>query len=319
MCVTCGCSEDAEPTITHPQTGQVVGIGGESHEHHHHTLADGMAIAHSHASSHSHSHTLPDGIVISHSHVRDHSTKSNAISQVHAKLHSTTISLEEKILQKNNLIAAQNRGWFQGRNILALNLVSSPGAGKTTLLTRTINDLKHQLPIHVIEGDQETANDALKIQETGCKVVQINTGTGCHLEAAMVERGLQELNPPLNSVVMIENVGNLVCPALFDLGERAKVVILSVTEGEDKPIKYPHMFRASEIMILTKVDLLPYVQFDVERCLEYARTVNPRIQIFQVSAIAGAGLENWYEWLRSQCQKSQFVTNHLSSFKEVVE
>jgi hydrogenase nickel incorporation protein HypB len=175
--------------------------------------------------------------------------------------------------------------------------MSSPGAGKTTLLTRTINDLKDQLTISVIEGDQETINDAKKIQATGCKVVQINTGTGCHLDATMIERGLQKLNPPLDSVVMIENVGNLVCPALFDLGENLKVVILSVTEGEDKPIKYPHMFRASEIMILTKIDLLPYVQFDVEKCIEYAQQVNPHIQIFQVSALTGTGLENWYEWL----------------------
>jgi hydrogenase nickel incorporation protein HypB len=242
---------------------------------------------------HSHTHTLADGSLITHTH---HSEA----SQIHAKIHSTTISLEQDILTKNNLIAAQNRGWFKGRNILSLNLVSSPGAGKTTLLTRTINDLKNRLPIYVIEGDQETINDAKKIQETGCKVVQINTGTGCHLEAAMVERALRELNPPLNSVVMIENVGNLVCPALFDLGEKAKVVILSVTEGEDKPIKYPHMFRASDVMILTKIDLLPYVQFDVERCLEYARTVNPQIRIFQVSAITGFGLESWYEWLNSQ-------------------
>ncbi|MBR8834781.1 MAG: hydrogenase nickel incorporation protein HypB [Stigonema ocellatum SAG 48.90 = DSM 106950] len=272
MCVTCGCSDDAEATITHPETGQVVAMNSQRDNHHH-----------------SHTHTLPDGTVITHSH-------SNA-SEIHAKIHSTTISLEQDILAKNNLLAAQNRGWFKGRNILALNLMSSPGAGKTTLLTRTINDLKHQLSISVIEGDQETSNDAQKIKETGCKVVQINTGTGCHLDAAMVERGLQRLNPSLNSVVMIENVGNLVCPALFDLGEQAKVVILSVTEGEDKPIKYPHMFRASEIMVLTKIDLLPYVQFDVQRCIEYAQHVNPEIRIFQVSALTGTGLENWYEWV----------------------
>jgi hydrogenase nickel incorporation protein HypB len=269
MCVTCGCSDNAHSTITNLATGEV--------EHNHH---------------HNHTHSLPDGTVITHSH--DHQGEE---SQIHAKIHGTTISLEQDILAKNNLLAAQNRGWFQGRNILALNLMSSPGAGKTTLLTRTIEDLKHQLPISVIEGDQETANDAQKIQETGCKVVQINTGTGCHLEAAMIARGLQQLNPPLNSVVMIENVGNLVCPALFDLGEQAKVVILSVTEGEDKPIKYPHMFRASEIMILTKVDLLPYVQFDLEKCIEYARQVNPKIQVFQVSATTGMGLEGWYGWL----------------------
>ena len=277
MCVTCGCSDDAEVKITNPETGEVATINSPSDTHHHH-----------------HTHTLPDGTVITHSHSHDPITEA---SQIHANIHSTTISLEHDILAKNNLIAAQNRGWFKGRNILPLNLMSSPGAGKTTLLTRTINDLKHQLPINVIEGDQETTNDAKKIQETGCQVVQINTGTGCHLDAAMVERGLQQLNPPLNSVVMIENVGNLVCPALFDLGELFKVVILSVTEGEDKPIKYPHIFRASQVMILTKIDLLPHVQFDVQRCLEYARQVNPHIQVFQVSALTGTGLENWYEWL----------------------
>ncbi len=273
MCVTCGCSDDAEATIAHPETGEVVAINSQGNNHHTHTLADGTVITHSH---------------------HDAITET---SQVHAKIHGTTISLEQDILAKNNLIAAQNRGWFKGRNILTLNLMSSPGSGKTTLLTRTINDLKHQLSISVIEGDQETSNDAKKIKETGCKVVQINTGTGCHLDAAMVERGLQQLNPPLNSMVMIENVGNLVCPALFDLGEQAKVVILSVTEGEDKPIKYPHMFRASDIMVLTKIDLLPYVQFDVERCIEYAQQVNPEIRIFQVSALTGTGLENWYDWV----------------------
>ncbi|QIR40868.1 hydrogenase nickel incorporation protein HypB [Tolypothrix sp. PCC 7910] len=275
MCVTCGCSDDAESKVTNLATGEV------NHHHHHHD--DGT-----------HTHTLPDGTVITHSHSHDHHREA---SQIHAKMHGTTISLEQDILAKNNLLAAQNRGWFKGRNILALNLMSSPGAGKTTLLTRTIKDLASKSTISVIEGDQETTNDAKKIQETGCKVVQINTGTGCHLDASMIERGLQQLNPPLNSVVMIENVGNLVCPALFDLGEQAKVVILSVTEGEDKPIKYPHMFRASEVMILTKIDLLPYVQFDVQKCLEYARQVNPEIQIFQVSSTTGAGLENWYEWL----------------------
>ncbi len=276
MCITCGCADGAEPTITNSQTGKVSVINSQEDQHHH-------------------THTLPDGTVITHS----HESHPHQPSQIHAQIHSTTITLEENILGKNNLIAAQNRGWFKGRNILALNLVSSPGSGKTTLLVRTINDLKSKIPIYVIEGDQETANDAQKIKETGCQVVQINTGTGCHLDAAMVERGLQELNPPLNSVVMIENVGNLVCPALFDLGERAKVAILSVTEGEDKPIKYPHIFRASDVMILTKIDLLPYLQFDVERCLAYARQVNPNIIIFQVSAIAGIGLESWYQWLQN--------------------
>jgi hydrogenase nickel incorporation protein HypB len=183
-------------------------------------------------------------------------------------------------------------------NALALNLVSSPGAGKTTLLVRTIQDLHDEFAIAVIEGDQATTNDARRIRETGCPVVQINTGSGCHLDAAMVERGLQALSPPPNSLVMIENVGNLVCPALFDLGERAKVVILSVTEGEDKPIKYPQMFRASTVMLLTKIDLLPYVAFDRDRCLEYARQVNPHLRVYPLSATTGTGLEAWYDWLR---------------------
>lgn len=304
MCVTCGCSDQGEATITNPETGEVSKIKTEQDEHHHtHTLPDGTFITHSHSneSTDAHTPTRLESSTINHSHTHASIHTHNAeASHIHAKMHGTTISLEQDILWKNNFLAAQNRGWFKGRNILALNLVSSPGAGKTTLLTRTIQDLKSQIPIHVIEGDQETANDAKKLQETGCKVVQINTGTGCHLEAAMVERGLQELNPPLNSIVMIENVGNLVCPALFDLGEQAKVVILSVTEGEDKPIKYPHMFRASSIMILTKIDLLPYVEFDVERCLEYAKQVNHKVQIFQISAKTGEGLENWYGWLNSQ-------------------
>ena len=212
----------------------------------------------------------------------------------------TTITLETDILAKNNLLAERNRGWFEGRNILALNLVSSPGAGKTTLLERTLSDLKGTLPISVIEGDQETVNDAQRIKATGCKVVQINTGTGCHLEADMLARGLKELNPPMNSVVMIENVGNLVCPALFDLGEQCKVAILSVTEGEDKPVKYPHMFRAADIMILNKIDLLPYVSFDVNACIAHAQSVNPDIRVFQLSATKGDGLQDWYNWLDKQ-------------------
>jgi len=308
MCVTCGCSDNGEVTITnvnyepnsdqpHPnppltkEREQVFppltkgGLGGVNS-----TITQ---------VEETHTHTLADGTVITHSHNHNHP------AEIHAKIHNKTITLEQEILSKNDLIAAENRGWFNGRNILALNLVSSPGAGKTTLLCRTIKDLKNELNISVIEGDQETVNDAEKIRETGCKVVQINTGTGCHLEAAMVKRGYIELNPPLNSVLMIENVGNLVCPALFDLGEKAKVVILSVTEGEDKPIKYPHMFRESEVMILNKIDLLPYVQFDVEKCLEYAKKVNPQIQIFQVSATTGEGLENWYEWLKISRKQSE--------------
>lgn len=286
MCVTCGCSDDAQVTIAHPDD-----------EFHAHTLPDGTMIHHAHDHPPTHDHHEHD-----HHHPHSHNT-----AQIHADIHHTTLTLEHNILAKNNLIAAQNRGWLKGRNTIALNLVSSPGSGKTTLLTRTITDLKSEIPIHVIEGDQETMNDARRIQETGCHVVQINTGTGCHLEAAMVEQGLQQLNPPLHSIVMIENVGNLVCPALFDLGEHAKVAILSVTEGEDKPIKYPHMFRASNVMILTKIDLLPYISFDVDRCLDYAHQVNPQMQIFQVSATAGTGLDRWYDWLRTTWQAQEIL------------
>jgi hydrogenase nickel incorporation protein HypB len=294
MCVTCGCSDHAQATLTNPKTGDVVAMSTDD--------------AAPKPSPDLHVHVLPDGTVVTHAHdhATDHASHQTHAhdaadsAQLHAQIHRTTLSLEQNILAKNDRIAAQNRGWFNGRQTLALNLVSSPGSGKTTLLTRAIADLQSEFPLAVIEGDQATANDAQRIQATGCPVVQINTGTGCHLDAAMVEQGLQELDPPLHSIVMIENVGNLVCPALFDLGEHAKVVILSITEGEDKPIKYPHMFRASQVMILTKIDLLPYVQFDVDRCLDYARQVNPHLRVFQVSATQGLGLDDWYNWLRQR-------------------
>ncbi|WP_409410872.1 hydrogenase nickel incorporation protein HypB [Bradyrhizobium sp. sBnM-33] len=199
-------------------------------------------------------------------------------------------------------MAATNRAWFSGREILALNLVSSPGAGKTTLLERTIRDLHHEANLFVIEGDQATANDGERIRLAGAPAVQVNTGTGCHLEADMIARGISELRPPSGSIVMIENVGNLVCPAMFDLGEHARIVVLSVTEGEDKPIKYPHMFRSANLMILNKIDLLPHVDFDVDRTVAYARQVNPDIEVIQLSSRTGAGLEQWYDWLRRQMQ-----------------
>ena len=240
-------------------------------------------------------------IHLAEAHAHDGHTHTYADGHTHSHTHGTVLNLEQEILAKNNRLAERNRGWLAGRNILALNLVSSPGAGKTTLLERTIRELGGELSFAVIEGDQaDRPTTPSASRPTGCRVVQINTGTGCHLDAAMMARGLQQLDPPLSSVVMIENVGNLVCPALFDLGERAKVVIVSVTEGDDKPIKYPHMFRASELMLLNKIDLLPYVSFDVERCLDYARQVNPRLQILQVSATRGDGLDEWYQWLRQQ-------------------
>lgn len=289
MCATCGCSNEAHASITDPETGETIVLHARD-GHHDHTHEHGQ---HHHDHPHDHDHVLDH-----HRHHHDH-------EQGHAHEHGTRLILQEEILAKNNRLAERNRGWFEGRNILALNLVSAPGSGKTTLLERTLRDLRGELPIQVIEGDQATMNDAERIRATGCKVVQINTGAGCHLEADMLARGLQQLAPPLDSIVMIENVGNLVCPALFDLGERAKVVILSVTEGEDKPIKYPHMFRAARVMILNKIDLLPYVDFDLERCIGYARRVNPGMRVFQVSATKGDGLAQWYDWLRAEARTSQ--------------
>jgi hydrogenase nickel incorporation protein HypB len=228
-----------------------------------------------------------------HDHAHDH-----AHARGHARSAShTTVELETRVLAKNDALAAVNRTWFLEREILALNLVSSPGAGKTTLLERTIRELSPQLPLYVVEGDQATSNDGERIRAAGAPVVQLNTGTGCHLEADMIARGVAELMPPRRSVVLIENVGNLVCPALFDLGERAKVAILAVTEGDDKPLKYPHMFRAAQLLILNKVDLLPYVDFDVKQATANALSINPTLTVLEVSARNGQGLPAWYEWL----------------------
>ena len=212
------------------------------------------------------------------------------------------VQIEQDILGKNNQYAAANRRWFAGHGILALNLVSSPGSGKTTLLTRTLDDLKAELKMSVIEGDQQTAKDAERIRETGVRALQINTGKGCHLDAHMIGHALDTLKPDKASVLFIENVGNLVCPAAFDLGEAHKVAILSVTEGEDKPIKYPDMFQAADLMLLNKIDLLPHLQFDVERCIDYARRVNPGIKVLKVSASSGEGMPAWYQWLKATQQ-----------------
>ena len=277
MCTTCGCSDGARATITDPATGRTRYLDSPEHEHGHHDHGH-----HDHGPHHHglHHHDHDHG----HDHDHDHDH-----AHTHAYTHGTTVSLEQDILARNNRLAERNRGWLAGRNILALNLVSSPGSGKTTLLERTLRDLGGTIPISVVEGDQETVFDAERIRATGCRTVQLNTGTGCHLEAGMLAQALAELDPPMDSLLMIENVGNLVCPALFDLGERAKVAILSVTEGADKPLKYPHMFRASGLMILNKMDLLPHVDFDVDTCIAYARRVNPAMEVLQVSARTGGG------------------------------
>ena len=266
MCATCGCGEATGTTVLNLQTGEVAAMHPHDHDHpHEHVHADGTR----------HSHAHDDG-------------------------HGEVVALETRILAKNDALAAANRAWFKGREILALNLVSSPGAGKTSLLERTIRDLQHEVRLFVIEGDQATDNDGQRIRAAGADAVQVNTGAGCHLEADMVARGLKALKPGPGAVLMIENVGNLVCPALFDLGERAKVVILSVTEGDDKPLKYPHMFRASEVMIVNKTDLLAHVDFDMAAAVANARRVNPEITVIQLSARTGEGLEAWYDWLAAQ-------------------
>jgi len=209
-----------------------------------------------------------------------------------------TLRIEEDLLAKNNRLAGNNRDLFARHGLLVLNLVSSPGSGKTSLLERTLSDLKGELGFAVLEGDQQTANDAERIAATGVPVKQINTGAGCHLDAHMVGHGVEGFDLAATDVLMIENVGNLVCPASFDLGERCKVAVLSVTEGEDKPLKYPQMFQAAELMVINKVDLLPHLRFDVARCRQFALQVNPQLTILELSCHSGEGIDAWYAWLR---------------------
>lgn len=210
---------------------------------------------------------------------------------------SRKIAVELDILARNNRFAAENRALFAAKGIFALNFVSSPGSGKTTTLERTLKDLAGRYRCAVIEGDQQTDNDAVRIAATGVPVKQINTGAGCHLDAHMVGHAVEEFDLDALDLLLVENVGNLVCPASFDLGEHHKVVVLSVTEGEDKPLKYPNMFHAADVMLLNKVDLLPYVDFDVEKCKEMARRVSPDIAIFEISSRTGEGMDAWYGWL----------------------
>jgi hydrogenase nickel incorporation protein HypB len=213
------------------------------------------------------------------------------------------ISVAMDILARNNLLAAGNRQLFHQKGILALNLVSSPGSGKTTLLERTLRDLAGSCPVAVIEGDQQTDNDARRIAATGVPVHQVNTGAGCHLDAHMVCHALEKFDLDVLKLLFIENVGNLVCPASFDLGEKHKVVVLSVTEGEDKPLKYPQIFHAATVMLLNKIDLLPHLDFDLHKCLALARQVNPDVKIFPVSAKTGAGMTDWYDWLQREASE----------------
>ena len=290
MCATCGCSDGATHSIADPAAGSAP-TGAHLHVHDH---GGGHVHTHDHDDhGHEHHHHRDD-------HGRPEHHDAGDLDHGEEERAARTVRLEHEILAKNNLVAERNRGWCEGRAVLALNLMSAPGAGKTTLLERTIGALGGEVPIAVIEGDQATQRDAERIRAAGCRVVQITTGTGCHLDAAMIAQALRALAPPPGALVMIENVGNLVCPALFDLGEHAKVVIASVTEGEDKPLKYPHMFRAAQLMVLNKIDLLPHLAFDAEQCLAYARRVNPRLHIVEVSATRGDGLDAWYAWLRDE-------------------
>ncbi|HYC71933.1 MAG TPA: hydrogenase nickel incorporation protein HypB [Opitutaceae bacterium] len=276
MCTHCGCSNANEIIVTNLQTGDHVHLHGDFDPdapfpaHHH---------AHDHGpeAGHAHRHPPPPG---------------------EAPPAGRTIRIEQELLNRNARLAERNRGWLAGRGVAAVNLMSSPGAGKTTLLEATLRSLGSELAFHVIEGDQATLRDAERIRAAGGRAVQINTGTGCHLDAAMVAAALRQLDPAAGGVVVIENVGNLVCPALFDLGEHARVVVASVTEGDDKPSKYPHMFRAANVVVLNKIDLLPHVAFDGEAFERRVRELNPAVRLFRVSATGGAGMDEWRKWVK---------------------
>jgi hydrogenase nickel incorporation protein HypB len=310
MCTVCGCGQgetkieghDHEHPHDHPHP--------HSHEHPH-THADGTTHDHPHEHEHSHGHTEhahdhaalhPADAPHEHSHYKVHQGDLHyGLGPAHAHApgmsQARMVQIEQDILGKNNAYASDNRQYFAEHGLFAINLVSSPGSGKTTLLVKTIEALAGRVPVSVVEGDQQTSNDADRIRASGAPAVQVNTGKGCHLDAHMVGHALESLNLADDGLLMIENVGNLVCPASFDLGEAHKVVILSVTEGEDKPLKYPDMFHAADLMILNKVDLLPYLTFDVGKCIDYARRINPRLEVLKVSATTGEGMERWLAWL----------------------
>lgn len=270
MCDTCGCGS--------PETRYIVKKPGQPD-----------AVYSQHDSEHDHSHEHEHGH--QHSHTHDHD---------HIHFEGRVITVETDVLQKNNLLAQRNRGFFEAKSILALNLVSSPGSGKTTILERTLDLLKEQHAVSVIEGDQQTTLDADRISATRVPVVQVNTGSGCHLDAAMVNKAVKELDPPDHSLLMIENVGNLVCPALFDLGENYRVVIVSVTEGEDKPLKYPQMFLSSQVCLINKTDLLPYVDFSVDKLKEFINRVNHDLLCIELSARTGEGFDKWIGWIKEK-------------------
>ena len=295
MCTVCGCGE-----------GEVKLEGGKHAHSHSHGHDHGHHHDHVHCHEHHdhHEHVHPHDHVHSHPSGRDVLDLGSGAAGVHVEglSQSRLVKLETDILSKNNALADANRTRLYDLGQFALNFVSSPGSGKTTLLVETIKALAGAEPVAVIEGDQQTSNDAERIRATGAPAIQVNTGKGCHLDASMVARALDRLELQPGGFLFIENVGNLVCPAGFDLGEAHKVVILSVTEGEDKPLKYPDMFHAADLMLLTKTDLLPYLKFDVEACLANARKVNPRIRILKLSPETGEGMDVWLSWLQAARQ-----------------
>lgn len=278
MCTTCGC--------------------GDPHSHTH-VDENGNIVTHTHSHDHGHEHGHDHDHEHHHHHDHDHEHDHGAATR--------TVAVGMDILARNNEVAAVNRAFFAANKILALNFVSSPGSGKTELLCATVRAKPENAPeILVIEGDQQTDNDANRIRETGARAIQINTGKGCHLDAEQVKLALQEAKPTAESLVFIENVGNLVCPAEFDLGEAHKVVVISVTEGDDKPLKYPDMFAAADLMIINKIDLAPYVKFDLDKCEENARRVNPSIRSIRMSATTGEGMQKWWAWLTANLTLAQF-------------
>ncbi|WP_222983840.1 hydrogenase nickel incorporation protein HypB [Flagellimonas meishanensis] len=278
MCGTCGCGSE--------ENGVKILAPSIKNEVHHHANKEHHSHSHDHSLGHGHHHSHDYG---HHQHDHDHH-------------HKTVLEVERDILQHNEIMAARNRGYFDAKNIFALNLVSSPGSGKTSILECTLKDLKDKIPFYVIEGDQQTVNDANRIAALDVPVLQINTGKGCHLESDMVHDAVKKLNIANDSVLMIENVGNLVCPSMFNLGEHKRVVIVSTTEGDDKPIKYPDMFHTSDVCIINKIDLAPYLDTSIEELKKNALKVNPNLIFFEVSATKGTGMEQWYRWLEEHVE-----------------
>ncbi|CCD93059.1 hydrogenase-3 accessory protein for metallocenter assembly with P-loop containing NTP hydrolase domain [Bradyrhizobium sp. ORS 375] len=313
MCTVCGCGDgksaieagdhhhDHSDHDHHHAHGHDHGHDHAGHHHHHghhHHDHDHDHGHHHHHGDHAHDHHHAHGTA-------DHiDCAANPAGQEIAGLSSgRIIQIERDILGKNNRLAAENRARFAAQDVLAFNFVSSPGAGKTSVLVRAVSDLKQSRPVAVIEGDQQTSNDAERIRATGVPAIQINTGKGCHLDAAMVGEAYGRLPSLRGGLLFIENVGNLVCPAAFDLGEACKIVVFSTTEGEDKPLKYPDMFAASALMLINKIDLAPVLDFDLAQTVEYARRVNPRIEVLTISAKTGEGFSAFYAWIRKQADR----------------